>query len=128
MVGVFKIMFGGCSWSKMERGSRLSGRWYLSFRLSATDKMDVFLILCVGRGASVSCLFGWFSSSRLYLSVVSTTAACLLRCMGSTFVCISQAAVGVDLSAPEMKRRAWFWTLSRDSLVDLLLIDCRARV
>ena len=53
------------------------------------------------------------------LSVVSTTAACLLRCLGSTL-----AAVGVDLSAPEMKRRAWFWTLSRDNLVDLLLIDC----
>ena len=30
----------------------------------------------------------------------------------STFVCISQVAVGVDLSAPEMKYKAWFWTSS----------------
>ena len=71
----------------------------------------------------MSCLFGWFSSSLLYLSVVSTSAACLRRCMGSTFVCISQAAVGVDLSAPELKRSALFCTLSKDEMVDLLLMN-----
>ena len=58
IVGFFIMMFEGCSLSKMERGSLLEGRCYLSFRLSATDKMDCFLILYAGRGASMRCLFG----------------------------------------------------------------------
>ena len=58
--------------SKMEMSSLLSRRWYFSCKLSV--KIYFFFILCDGRGASVSCLFGWFLSS-------------LLRCMDSTFVC-----------------------------------------
>ena len=57
----FMMMFGGYYFPKIERGSLLFGRWYFSFKLSVTVRIDFFFILCDGRGASVSCLFGRFS-------------------------------------------------------------------
>ena len=101
-------MFGGCSWSKREMGCLFSGSRYFSERLSATVKMDFFL--------NPLCRMWFFDKFSIwmvfvlpyYLSSASITAASLLRCIGSMLVWISHAAVGVDLSAPEMKRRAWF--------------------
>ena len=85
--------------------SLFSGTLYLSFSWSAMSRIEFYFKRCCVLLLSTSFLFGWVVSSLLYLSTPSITAASDLSCSGSTFVCISHAAVGDDLIAPEINLR-----------------------
>ena len=109
---VFKLFWVGIksvqlSYSKVIQLSAYKLMMCHCFFMAWTERAPWYAFNCVHYSGffSISSVldmeFRWFSPSLLYFSVVSTTAACLLRCMGSTFVCISQGAVGIDLNAPE---------------------------
>ena len=124
MAGSFKGRYGGRVVGTLSMACLGSGKWCISLSSFTLCRTDPCLSLVSGFQLSVRILEGWFSSILLDLSYMSKAAFSLRSSRGWMLAWISQAAVGVDLIPPQMKRVAWFCTLSMGSLLVLEQMFC----
>ena len=90
-----------------------SGRWCFPLTSQTLWSTDFCWIRFFGSHLSIITLLGLSQLVLLVFSYSSRAAFSLRFPRGSTLACIWQAAVGVDLIPPLIKRRALFCILSK---------------